>query len=485
MASAELIAVDMSRSVSGPDTAQPARGDHPPSWLWAFGAALLVLGLAYAPNFLDLVSIWSRNPNYSHGPLVIPIAVWIFWRRLSNAKQKPTFNSKAASYWGWAFLAVILALRVIAYERNARWSENATIVPAVTCLAWIFGGWSLLYVAWPAIAFLLFMLPLPEAVNNSISLSLQGIATAGSCYLLQLSRIWVVQRGNTIDLTTNSGEMGRLEVAAACSGLSMLMTLAAVVTATIILIPLPTWKRVTILASAVPIALASNILRIVGTGWCYYFMTEPTSRHWAHDISGWLMMPVALAFVALELRVLSWLVPEETLGEGCDLQLMPSVNEVNDIPNEGRNLTIVAAVNDVLHFRIFDADGNVVVNTNEKKLTGQVNQIKNLKKQLTSLWLPHELSRKEAASVVSAVSSVIGHTPGEYEGKVMIRALSEKKEVVRKTGKPREATRKFGLGALLSLVGWKRTAARDEPNVILPALIEGKKKSAGEFGELQ
>ena len=64
--------------------------------------------------------------------------------------------------------------------------------------------------------------------------------------------------------------MGPLDVALACNGLQMLMTMAATVTATIIIIPLPTWKRIVLLASAVPIALLSNMTRIVTTGWCYY-----------------------------------------------------------------------------------------------------------------------------------------------------------------------------------------------------------------------
>jgi exosortase len=287
----------------------------PPSWLWALGAAILVLALAYAPNLVDLFSVWCKNPNYSHGFLVVPFAAYIFWKRFSAAKAKPTFNSSVTCYWGWVFLAVILGLRVIAYERNAQWSENVTIVPAVACLIWIFGGWPLLRVAWPSIAFLLFMFPLPPSINNSVSLSLQEIATTGSCFLLQLSHIWVVQAGNTIHLTTRTGEMDRLEVAAACSGLSMLMTLAAVVAATIILIPLPAWKRITILISAVPIALVSNMFRIVATGWCYYFITDSNQKAWAHDISGWFMMPVALALVVTELRILSWLVPTEAISE--------------------------------------------------------------------------------------------------------------------------------------------------------------------------
>ena len=317
----------MGRSMSEPDAVKPAHGQQSRSWLWALGATLLVLGLVYAPNFRDLSWYWFSDPNYSHGPLVIPIAAFILWRRLSTAKETLTPNVSATTYWGWVFLAVVLALRLTAYERNMQWSENATIVPAIACLTWIFGGWPLLRLAWPAIAFLLFMFPLPPGINNSISLPLQEIATVGSCFLLQLSRIWVVQHGNTIQLMTKTHEMERLEVAAACNGLSMLMTLAATVTATIIVIPLPTWKRIVILVSAVPIALVTNILRIVATGWCYCYIPGPTAKDWAHDIAGWLMMPLALVLVGLELYILSWLVPKESSSEDGQKVILPALIE--------------------------------------------------------------------------------------------------------------------------------------------------------------
>jgi len=306
---------------------KPAHSQQSRSWLWALAATLFVLGFVYAPNFRDLSWYWFSDPNYSHGPLVVPIAAIIVWRRLSTSREKPTPNASATNYWGWACLAVVLALRVIAYERDMQWSENATIVPAIACLTWIFGGWPLLRLAWPAIAFVLFMFPLPPSINNLISLPLQDIATVGSCFLLQLSGIWVVQQGNTIQLMTNAHEMERLEVAAACNGLSMLMTLAATVTATIIVIPLPTWKRITILVSAVPIALVSNILRIVATGWCYCYIPGPAAKDWAHDIAGWLMMPLALLLIGLELRILSWLVPKENTSEDEQRVIVPALIE--------------------------------------------------------------------------------------------------------------------------------------------------------------
>jgi exosortase len=203
-----------------------------------------------------------------------------------------------------------LAFRAIAYERNWQWSETATILPVIACLTWTFGSWPLLSRAWPAIAFLVFMLPLPPSINNSIALPLQQFAAIGSCFLLQLSGLWAVREGNVINLATPHGT-APLDVALACSGLRMLMTLAATVTATIILFPLPTWKRVTLLLSAVPIALVSNMIRIVATGWCNYLFEGEWAKHKAHDWSGYLMMLVGMALVWLELKILSWLVPDE------------------------------------------------------------------------------------------------------------------------------------------------------------------------------
>ena len=208
-----------------------------------------------------------------------------------------------------------------------RWVETATLVPAIACLTWTFGSWPLLRRVWPAIIFLVFLLPLPSAVNDFIALPLQRIAATGSCFLLQLSGFWAIQEGNVIQLATPHGPMP-LDVALACNGLRMLMTMAATITATIILIPLPTWKRITLLFSTVPIAMISNIIRIVATGWCYYMITGPTAKEWAHDASGWLMMPLALLLVWLELQLLSWLVPEKTAADVDDQKrVIPLINE--------------------------------------------------------------------------------------------------------------------------------------------------------------
>jgi hypothetical protein len=94
----------------------------------------------------------------------------------------------------------------------------------------------------------------------------------------------------------------------------------------------------------------------------------------------------------------------------CDLRLMSSVNDVSGIPTVGKNLIVVAVVDHVLHFRIFEADGTAIAYADEKLLPGQARQIEDLRKQLESLWPPHELTQNEKVRVIAAVKSIVGRT---------------------------------------------------------------------------
>jgi SIR2-like domain len=99
--------------------------------------------------------------------------------------------------------------------------------------------------------------------------------------------------------------------------------------------------------------------------------------------------------------------------EGFDLRLMSSLNDVNGIPTQGKGLIIVAVVKNVLHFRIFDDDGRMVVDTDEQRLTKQARQIEDLRKQLEILWPSHKLTTSDKDQVTTAVTSIVDHIPIE------------------------------------------------------------------------
>jgi exosortase len=270
------------------------------------GAVSAALAWAYAPDFVSFFEVWYREPDYTHGFLVLPIAIFILWRRWPAAGEaRPRPWSPA-----WALVVAGLVARSWFLERGQSWMESATLLLVVTGLALARMGPGAMRKVWPAFAFLIFLYPLPPQINSGLAQPLQSLATTCACGLLRLTGLWVMPEGNVIMVGNE-----RLEVAAACNGLSMMMSLAATVSATASLVPMSNWKRVLLLPSIIPIALGSNVLRIAATAWCYYKFGAEVGSKYAHDLAGWLMMPTAMLLVFLELTILSWLVVEADLDD--------------------------------------------------------------------------------------------------------------------------------------------------------------------------
>jgi len=99
----------------------------------------------------------------------------------------------------------------------------------------------------------------------------------------------------------------------------------------------------------------------------------------------------------------------------CDLQLV-SVNDIGSMPAKARSQMVVANINNALHFRICDENGNAVVDTDEAKLASKARSIGDLKNQLENLWTPHKLSEEEKHRIIAAVVSIVGRNPlGSFE----------------------------------------------------------------------
>jgi exosortase len=279
----------------------PRLADIPKGEIVGLVAVAAALAWAYAPNFVAFYQVWVREPDYTHGFLVLPIAIFILWKRWPGPS-----DAQPAPWWpAWALVIAGLAGHAWFLERGQSWLESATLLLVVTGLALARLGPRVMLRLWPAFAFLIFLYPLPPQLNSALAQPLQNLATTAACFLLRLTGLWVMPEGNVIMIGNE-----RLEVAAACNGLSMLMSLAATVSAAASLVPMANWKRIVLLPSIIPIALGSNVLRIAATAWCYYKFGSVVGSKYAHDWAGWLMMPTAMLLVGLELAIMSWLVVE-------------------------------------------------------------------------------------------------------------------------------------------------------------------------------
>ena len=104
----------------------------------------------------------------------------------------------------------------------------------------------------------------------------------------------------------------------------------------------------------------------------------------------------------------------------CDLRLMSSLKDTSGIPTAGNCLIIVAELDHRLHFRIFDGHGNMVVDTDEKKLPREAQRIEVLRKALKSVWPPQQPRRDEKVYFNTVVTSIVGYTWLEPPGWVSL-----------------------------------------------------------------
>lgn len=285
---------------------QPAHRSSPGSRLTAalVGAALLgTLGWSYWPSLVEMANAWESQADYSHGYIVLPIALAFLWMRRSEFPV-----DTAPARWGWLVLSAAIGIRVWAAARFLDTVDALTIPIWIAGAVALLGGWKLLRWSGPAIAFLYFMFPLPFSAERAMSRPLQSIATQISTEALQLLGQPAIAEGNAILLGDQV-----FEVEQACSGLRIFLGIFALAFACVLLSRRPWWEKCLVLACAAPIALIANATRIVATALLHEYVSGEAARAFTHDFSGYVMIVFAALLFWAFLTYLSRLIPEYEL----------------------------------------------------------------------------------------------------------------------------------------------------------------------------
>jgi exosortase len=259
---------------------------------------LAALLWAFWTTFAELAQTWHTNPQYSHGFLVPVFAAFLLWLR----RDKLNLAACKPSVWGLVLIAAGLTLRLFATYKYFVSLEPVAILPCAAGIVLLFGGWAAWRWAWPAVLFLAFMIPLPYSLATALSGPLQRLATITSTFVMQTLGMPALAEGNVILL--NDHKIGIVE---ACSGLRMLVVFFALSTAVVLVFNRHWIDRTLIIVSAIPIAILSNIIRVTATGIMYEMGHSELAQHFFHDVAGWLMMPLALSMLWIELKVMQYL----------------------------------------------------------------------------------------------------------------------------------------------------------------------------------
>jgi exosortase len=263
---------------------------------WWRGAVLVLLtGWLYFHVILHLASQWWKDPNFSHGFFVPLFSLFLIWQdreRLSRMRAVPSF-------WGLPILVLAVAVLLLGVSGAELFLSRFSLLLVIAGLVIFFQGWDFFRAVLFPWAFLLLMIPLPAIIFNQITFPLQLLASKVAAAVLPLAGVPVLREGNIINLPAMP-----LEVAEACSGIRSLLSLATLAIIYGYLMEKRVWVRVVLALASIPIAVAANSFRIVGTGLLVQYWDPDKAQGFFHEFSGWLVFVVSLLMLYLVHKIL-------------------------------------------------------------------------------------------------------------------------------------------------------------------------------------
>ncbi len=263
-------------------------------------------------GIVSLGAAWS-TPEYSHGPLIPIISLYLFLREL---RDMPPPNPVVRDRWpGVAVIVVALAIAILG---------NLARIPDIVTYAMIIwtGGVMLTVFGWQRgkyhqlpVIHLVFMLPLPQFVYWKLTIFLQWISSELGVWFVQLAGVSVFIEGNVIDLGVY-----KLQVAEACSGLRYLFPILSFSYLFALLYRGPIWHKVVLLVAAAPLTVLMNSIRIGVIGVLVNHHGIEQAEGFMHFFEGWIIFLLCVAILFLMAIGLQRLAPNpKPFAETIDL----------------------------------------------------------------------------------------------------------------------------------------------------------------------
>ena len=256
--------------------------------LTAIAALSFGVVLVYWPVINKLVYDWGHDDNYSHGFLIVPLALYFAWERRARLLALPI----QPAWFGAVVVAGSLAVLLAGLLGAELFLTRIAILGTVAGIILFLFGWAQLRALAFPIAFLLLMIPLPAIIFNQITFPLQLLASQAGESVISAAGIPVLREGNLIVLAHTT-----LEVAEACSGIRSLITLITLALVYGYFADSRTWVRVGLVVSAVPIAIIANGARVAGTGIAAHWFGREAAEGFFHEFSGWIVFLIAFAMM--------------------------------------------------------------------------------------------------------------------------------------------------------------------------------------------
>jgi exosortase B len=260
------------------------------SWLLAaFGFAVMYLPVYWwAAN-----GIWQTEEQ-GHGALILAVMMWLFWGLRKPIAAVPAQPRPLA---GWLVFAIGLFLYVVGQVFQISILEFGSQPFVVAGILLLLKGSGATRVAWFALFYFIFMIPLPGIIVDAVTGPLKNWISAIVVEILYRVGYPISRNG----VVLNIGQYQML-VADACSGLHSMYSLSALGTLFMYIMGRTSRLHNAIMvASILPIAFTANIVRVMILVLITYHFGDEAGQGFLHGTAGMVLMLVALAcFFALD-----------------------------------------------------------------------------------------------------------------------------------------------------------------------------------------
>jgi exosortase len=271
-----------------------------PYWQLGILAALSVW--VYWSTLVHLLGQWWHDPNFSHGFFVPLFSAFVLWQQrdqLVALDHKPSWSGLAVLFLG-------LTILIVGQMGAELFLARSSLLLLLAGLVILFSGWKVFGAVLFPWAFLLLMIPIPALLFNQITFPLQILASKVSAAILPLFGVPILREGNVINLSSMA-----LEVAEACSGIRSLLSLLTLAIIYGYFMDKRLWVRWVLALASVPIAVAANSIRIVGTGLLVQYWDAEKAEGYFHASWGWIIFVVSLLMLYGLHGFICWIWPSE------------------------------------------------------------------------------------------------------------------------------------------------------------------------------
>ena len=275
----------------------PAGFDWPTFLLLAAGFALL-----YLPTYAELATtVWATDEQ-GHGPIILAVSAWLLYARRHAIAAAPY---KPMPVLGWGLLLFAALLFAFGTSQQIYLFQVGSQIVVLAALLLLFRGATALKIAWFPLFFLIFMIPLPEALVAAVTAPLKSAVSAVATNLLYMMGYPVGRAG--VVMTVGPYE---LLVADACAGLNSMFTLEALGMLYMNLMNYTNIARNVALALLlIPISFAANIVRVMILVMVTYHFGDAAGQGFVHGFAGMVLFMVALAIMLVVDKLLGFVLP--------------------------------------------------------------------------------------------------------------------------------------------------------------------------------